>query len=351
MRRVNKQKLTGSLLRELFSKSVGLADGCCPKLNKRFAVLLVIFFFLSLNSNAQPVNENEAVRVDSGLVDLNVSVFSKNSKLQISSLQKNDFIIFENGNAEVITFFAEAETPFDLILLLDLSGSTQEKLKLIRKSSKKFIEAARPSDRIAIAAFTSVLKLITPFTDDRKLLKESIDRIEKPLGGTNFWDSLKLTLEHISDKEIKSRRRAIVVMTDGVDNALPGVRGDGSVTTFEGLLETIKRTDSIVVPVYLDTEKELLKKAPYLATPESYAIAREQLEQIAEESGSIVYKASKVEDLEGVYKQVIRDLGTVYSIGYQPTNNNRDGSWRELKVNLFNKPDLKVRTRRGYYAN
>jgi len=334
-----------------FSRPRFGARGNSSLLKGKFVVLLFVFSVLSFSSHAQPVSENETIRVDAGLVDLNVSVFNLKNKEKISALKKNDFAIFENGEAEEITFFAEAETPFDLVLLLDLSGSTENKLKLIRKSSKKFIEAVRPTDRIAIATFTSELKILTPFTSDRKLLKQSVDRIEKPFGGTNFWDSLKFTLENIVVKGKQTRRKAVVVMTDGVDNALPGVRGDGSQITFEDLLETVKRSDSIIIPVYLDTETELLKKAPYLATPESYTMAREQLAQIADESGSAVYRANKVEDLEGVYQQVIRDLGTVYSIGYQPANNKRDGSWREVKVSLINKPELKIKTKRGYYAN
>lgn len=86
------------------------------------------------------------------------------------------------------------------------------------------------------------------------------------------------------------------------------------------------------------------------ATQNAYALARQQLGQIAVESGGLLYHARKVEDLKGVYEQVIRDLGMVYSIGYQPKNRQRDGSWRNISVRLVNRPDLFARTRRGYYA-
>jgi hypothetical protein len=86
------------------------------------------------------------------------------------------------------------------------------------------------------------------------------------------------------------------------------------------------------------------------ASETTYTIARRQLAQLATESGSTVYQASRVEDLKGVYEQVIRDLGTVYSLGYRPANKLRDGKWRTVGVRLVARPDLSTRTRRGYYA-
>ncbi|HKC63811.1 MAG TPA: VWA domain-containing protein [Pyrinomonadaceae bacterium] len=290
----------------------------------------------------------ETVRIDTDLVDLNVSVFSRDTKNRVSELQQKDFAVIENGKAEEISFFASAETPFDLVLLIDLSGSTSDKLDLIRKSATRFVEAARPVDRISIVTFTDVPIVVSNFTTDRDKLKERIKQIAKPVGGTNFWDALSFVLRDVLGAKDRARRQAIVVMTDGVDNALPDVPGPGSVTSFDDLLETIKKSDAIVIPIYLDTEREEIKK--HRANEDAYRIARQQLSEIADESGSILYKARKLEDLKGVYEQVIRDLGMVYSIGYRPTNRERDGSWRNVVVRLVNHPELLARTRHGYYA-
>lgn len=322
---------------------------------KTFCLFYILTLFICVVAAdsicAQTVNDEDMIRVETGLVNLNVSIFNMNRKLKIEPLQQNDFSIFENGKSEEIKFFASAEAPFDLILLLDLSGSTAKKLKLIRKTSKKFVETTRPNDRIAIVTFSSEANVISTLTTERKLLFKKIEDIESPFGGTNFWDVLQFTLDKVVDKEAKERRTAIVVMTDGVDNALPDVRGDGSKISFEELLESVKRSEALIIPIYLDTEKETLKDTPYLATALSYQIARSQLSQIADESGSLLYYANKVEDLEGVYQKVISDLGTVYSIGYQPTDNSRNGSWRDVSVKLVNKPELRAKTKRGYYAN
>jgi Ca-activated chloride channel homolog len=297
---------------------------------------------------AQTPEPTDTVRIDTDLVNVSVSVFSRQSSLSKSALEQKDFAVFENGEPQEISFFASAETPFDLVLLLDLSGSTANKLKLIRTSSKRFVDAARPGDRIAILTFTEDIEVVSRLTPDHEALKTSIDQIEKPRGGTKFWDALRFVLEHIvSQSRAEGRRSAVVVMTDGVDNALPDVFGDGSVTTFAELIEIVRRSDTIVLPIYLDTVKE----GRHNGTPLSaYAQAKQQLSALASESGNTVYQARKVEDLNGAYAQVIKDLSTVYSIGYRPASRVRDGSWRAVAVQLVGRPDLVARARRGYYA-
>ena len=281
-------------------------------------------------------------------MNVSFSVFSRHSFLPKSALEQKDFAVFENGEPQEISFFASAEAPFDLVLLLDLSGSTADKIKLIRTSSKRFVDAARPGDRIAIVTFTEDVQVVSRLTLDREALKTSIDQIAKPRGGTNFWDALRFVLEHIvGQSRVEGRRSAIVVMTDGVDNALPDVFGDGSVTTFAELIEIVRRSDTIVLPIYLDTVKEGRHNG---TPPSAYAQAQQQLSELAAESGNTVYQARKVEDLNGAYAQVIRDLATVYSIGYRPANRVRDGSWRAVAVQLVGRPDLVARARRGYYA-
>jgi VWFA-related protein len=291
-------------------------------------------------------DEIETIRVDTELVDLNVSVFSRNTQYPVGELQQKDFAVLENGAPEEISFFASASTPFDLVLLLDLSGSS--KPDLIRKSANRFVKAARPTDRIGIVTFTDLPSIVSPLTTDHKQLIESIKKIDRPFGGTNFWDSLRFVVKNIFSTKDTSRRQAIVVMSDGVDNALPDVPGTGSTTSFEQLLEIIRASDTIIIPIYLDTEREMIKRKQ--GTQETFKIARQQLAQLAAESGSLLYHARKLEDLKGVYEQVISDLGTVYSIGYHPINKKRDGSWRTVSVQLVNHPELAARTRRGYYA-
>ena len=297
--------------------------------------------------HAQAPDPVDVVRIDTDLVNINVSIFNPKLRDAAIALQQKDFAIFDDGKPQEISFFAASDSPFDLVLLLDLSGSTADKVDVIRKSAKRFVEATRPDDRIAILTFTADIKTVSKLTLDRSALKKSIDYIERPSGGTNFWDALRFVLEHVTiQSRVERRRSAIIALTDGVDNALPDVFGEGSKTTFPELVEVVRRTDTIVLPIYLDTEKEA---NPHSTPPLAYAMAREQLVQLAEESGNLIYHARKVKDLDGVYQQVIRDLGTVYSIGYRPADTHRDGAWHSVNIQIAGRPELFVRARRGYY--
>ncbi len=327
-------------------------------LRSAFSLSLVIFCLSNARAQDEPPpiaqgspETIETISVNTELVDLNVSVFNRDPQRLVGELQQKDFQVLENGVAQEIAFFASAATPFDLVLLLDLSGSTVDKLDLVRKSARRFVEAARPADRISVVTFTNVPNVVSPLTFDRVELIKRIKKIKKPEGGTNFWDALRFVVERVFEKNADGqRRKAVVVMTDGVDNALPDVPGDGSMTSFEELLKIVGQSDTVVLPIYLDTEAEMVKEHRWYEVESTFSIARRQLGQLAAESGSLLYRARKVEDLKGVYEQVIRDLGTVYSIGYNPTNKQRDGSWRSIAVQLVNRPELAARTKRGYFA-
>jgi VWFA-related protein len=299
---------------------------------------------------AQAPDSIETIRVDSDLVDLKVSVVSLDPQKQSPELQQKDFLVLEDGKPQEIAFFATADSPFDLVLLLDLSASTKDKLKLIRRSAKRFVDATRPTDRVAVLSFTRSVQVVCPLTLDRSKLKDAIDDIEEPEGGTNFWDALRYVLAILRASASPLRRSAVVVMTDGVDNALPDVAGDGSETTFDELLSVIRNSETMVFPIYLDTEEQEVKRHPHLAPRASYAIARNQLALIAETCGTHGYRAAKLEDLENVYQQVIGDLSRVYSLGYKPSNSTRDGRWRSVTVQIVDRQDVAARTRSGYYA-
>jgi VWFA-related protein len=293
---------------------------------------------------SQTVAPDEVIRVNINLVSLNVSVYSNKLRTHVSTLEHKDFTVSEDGREETITFFATTDVPFDLVLLIDLSGSTSGKRQLIRETTQRFIRAARPFDRLAIVSFSDTTKVISPLTEDRAKLLESINKIDGA-GGSHVWDALKFTLDQVLGPQTLGRRRAVVFMTDGADNALLGFGLAGSIISFADLLEAVRRNDTLIIPIYLDTEA---------AEPFSrriYENARKTLALLAQESGGLYYTARKIEDLNGVYGQVIEDLGKVYSLGYKPTNEKHDGSWRTVRIQLPNRPDLMARARPGYYAN
>ena len=312
-------------------------------------MLSLLVFLVPAVCLGQIPDPAEAIRVDSNLVDLQVSVVGLHHTHPLPALEQRNFLVLEDGQPQEISFFAAADSPFDLVLLLDLSGSTSDKLKLIRRSAKRFVDATRPTDRVAVVTFTDMPLVACPLTLDRKLLKDSIDDIEKPRGGTKFWDSLRYVLATVLAPVKAGRRSAVVVMTDGVDNALPDVVGDGSRTAFEELLSIVRSSETLVFPIYLDTENEESQRH---RTPRSaFVIARDQLAQLAEACGSRTHRADKIKDLDDVYEQVIGDLARVYSIGYRPSNTSRDGKWRSVTVQILDRSDLRARSKPGYYTS
>ena len=290
----------------------------------------------------------ETIRIESDLGDLKVSVLGQPVVPPGQLLAQKDFRVFEDGVQQEIAFFAAADAPFDLVLLLDLSGSTSDKLKMIKRSAKRFVEATRPVDRIAIVTFSDRVALLSNFTWDRVELKRQIDKIRDAFGGTNFWDSMSYVLRELVPQNHGVRRSAVVVMSDGVDNALPDVAGPGSRITFEELISTLHNSEAIVFPIYLDTEKEDVTN--FHIPRAAYQMAREQLGQIALACGTNMYRAAKLKDLDQLYAKVITDLSRVYSIGYRPSNRTSDGKWRSVEVQLVELPAFSARTKRGYFA-
>lgn len=295
---------------------------------------------------ANEVDPNDVIKVETNLVSLNVSVFNSKLKTFVGALAKEDFRVLENNEEQTVTYFASTDVPFDLVLVIDLSGSTKEKRGLIKQSTLRFIETARPADRLAIVTFSNTTNLISPLTLDRGQLATSVLNMEGG-GGSHVWDAVKFALDDVLGPKTVERRRAVVLMSDGVDGLL--VRNskiEGSKTSFADLVEQVRQTDALIVPIYLDTEKDYSD----FGMKEEYENARRALNLLASESGGSYYRAGKISDLNGVYEQVINDLGKVYSLGYKPTKATRDSTWRRVEVSIVNRTDLVARTRPGYYA-
>jgi VWFA-related protein len=290
------------------------------------------------------VDPEDVIKTETSLVSLNVSVFNSKQKMFVGSLTKEEFRVMENDEEQTITYFASTHVPFDLVLLIDLSGSTRDKRDLIKKSTLRFIQAARPTDRLAIVTFSTDTSVVSPLTLDRAQLIASVANMDGT-GGSNVYDAVKFVLDNSLGPKSLERRRAVVLMSDGVDGNLYRFGPSrGSKTTFANLLEQVRQTDALIVPIFLDTSEGLS------FMKDEYDNARRTLDLLAQESGGSFYQARKISDLNGVYEQVINDLGLVYSLGYKPKNGKRDNSWRWVKVSVANKPDLIARTRPGYYA-
>jgi VWFA-related protein len=278
-------------------------------------------------------DENESLKIETKLVSLNVRVLTQDLKVPAGlKLTKDDFTVTEDGAEQEISFFSNTEQPFDLVLLLDFSGSTMEKRGLIKKAAQRLVEVVRPNDRVAVVAFATEITMVSELTSDKNALKAKIDDIDIN-GGSSIWDSLNFVYEKILKEKSVGRRSAIVFMTDGEDNSPEA--------TFADAIETVRHGDTTVFPVYIGPQgsNQFIRKS------------EQSLWMLAEESGGQLYKAKNIKDLSGIYEQVVNELGQIYSIGYEPKNQTRDGGWRNLTVKIKTHPEMIARTRRGYYAN
>jgi VWFA-related protein len=296
----------------------------------------------------QEVGEDEVVRVESDLVTANVSVVDRASGRGLTGLAAGDFRVFEDGVEQHIEHFESAEAPFDLLLLLDLSGSTARVTDTIRAAARRFVAATRSQDRVAIVTFAGEQSVVSPPTSDRTALYAAIDRIAPPKGDTRLYDSLDFALDYMTRHADPARRRAVILMSDGLDSTLPNVTGVGSTLPYNELRSRVQEFDGIVYTVWTSTEYEAF--SPEDIQPETFDLAHDRLEELAGAGGGAFYEVEKLEDLAGAYERVVADLGTVYSLSYRPTNKQRDGSWRAIRVTLPRHPNAVARGRRGYFA-
>jgi VWFA-related protein len=290
--------------------------------------------------------DENVLRIESQLVLLN-AIVSNSSGQPILDLQKEDFQVYEDKIQQEVSHFQTVKSPFNLVLLIDLSGSVRDKIRLIQRAALHFVQSIRPEDRVGIVIFSGITRVVSPLTNDREELRRRIETIDRPEGGTNFYDALKETLDLI-ENSVNGERNAIVIMSDGVDNALPNVPGTGSLITFDELNERVQESETVIFPIYLDTESEASDQFGSMMTM-AYAIARKQLQELSDATGGTMLYAKRVEDLEGHYDEVAAALRTIYSLGYYPSNSANDGSYRRIHVEV-KRDGAKVKSRRGYYA-
>jgi len=289
----------------------------------------------------------DVLKLEARLVNLNVHITDVNGKT-LPSLKKEDFVVYEDNVKQDVSYFEPVAAPLNIVLLLDLSGSTEHKIKVIKKAAQKFVDSLKPSDRIAVAGFTRRFFIIANFTTDHRLLKDRIGDIKNRHSGTAYYDAMWSTLDLLD--EANASRKAIVVLTDGVDNSLdhPDDSEFDPKHSFAEILARVEEADATIYPIYLDTEYETLGSSGRNGH-EAYATARSQLQALADQTGAMVFKAERAEDLEGVYQQVSAELHSLYSLAYTPKLIRTDGKWRRIGI-AVSLSGAKVRTKRGYYA-
>jgi len=298
--------------------------------------------------DTQEISEGDVIRVDSQLVTLNLSVIDRNTNRGIVGLSRNDFRLFENGAEQEILQFESSLAPFDLLLLIDLSGSTRDKVKLIRSAALRFVDAARSFDRIGVISFAASPALVSPLTLDRQSLRRRLNAMDTSTGDTKLYDATDFAMKELLQDTKNARRTAIIVMSDGLDGNIDGVQGEGSKLSYKDLLGRVQVFDGVLYSLWLNTEYESL--SPLDTQPEAFDAGHDRMQKMSDTGAGVFYEVDRLEDLAGAYERVVADLGTVYGLAYRPTDKVRDGKWRAIRVNV-DRASAVARGKRGYYAN
>src|SRR6266850_429635 len=301
-----------------------------------------------VSTGPEEISEGDVIRVDTELVSVNVSVVDRGTNRGVNDLTKDNFRLYEDNAQQQIAHFESASAPFNLVLLIDLSGSTTKVVDLIKAAALDFVEAARPFDRIGVITFAGGQVVVSPLTSDHEALRQRINAIQKPEGSTKLYDSLAFAMDEVFREARDSRRNAIVVMSDGLDSVMPNVTGEGSTLSYEDLLRRVKEFDGVVYSVWVKTQSYIPLSINDIQQ-ETFDDAHDDMKELADEGGGAFYECEELKDLAGAYDRVVADLGTLYTLSYRPTNKVRDGSWRTIRVNV-NRPNSVARGKRGYYA-
>lgn len=301
------------------------------------------------SNTPEEISEDDVIRVDTELVSVNVSVVDRGTSRGVNDLKLEDFRLYENNAAQQILHFESSSAPFNLVLLVDLSGSTAKVVDLIKSAALHFVDAARPFDRIGVITFAGSQVVVSPLTTDHALLHDRINAIQKPDGSTKLYDSLAFAMDEVVRETKDSRRNAIVVISDGLDSVMPNVTGEGSTLSYQDVVRQAREFDGVIYSIWTDTQAyEPL--SPGDIQQETFDLAHDQMKEIADVGGGAFYECFKLQDLAGAYDRVVADLGTLYTLSYRPSNKLRDGSWRAIRVTV-NRPSAVARGKRGYYAN
>ena len=279
------------------------------------------------------------------LVNIFATVRDKNKKI-VSDLKQEDFSLTEDNQSQKIAFFSKESTlPITLAMLLDTSGSEQYMIGSIQEAGSRFLDRVlRKGDEALVMSFDTDADLLSDFTDDRALLDRAVHRARVnvpgggmiagnpgPIGnqntpGTVLYDAIYLACSEKLNTE--AGRKAIIIVTDAQD--------EGSRVRIEEAVESAQRTDTVI---------HILLVADRHFGGGNMGAAR----KLSDETGGRVIVVSSEKKLAEAFDEISEELRSQYTLGYYPTNNERDGKFRKIKVETANH-DLRVLARKGYYA-
>jgi VWFA-related protein len=248
----------------------------------------------------------------------------------VMDLPKTAFQIYENGVLQQIKSFRKEDVPVSLGLIIDNSASMTDKRARVAAAALGLVQSSNPDDEVFIVNFDESPSLDADFTSDPKQLKKALARIDSR-GGTAMRDALRTAIEHLHGRN-KKDKKVLVVVTDGNDNS--------SLEPLDTVIRVAQQNEVLVYAIGLLSDE----------TPREAEKAKRALDSIARATGGQTYFPADVSEIDRIAPQIAHEIRNQYIVTYSPSNQELDGSFRQIRV-LVDSPGVKnIRTRSGYYA-
>ena len=322
-------------------------------------------------------DSDEEIRVETNLVTMPVSVLDRDGRF-VSGLAQRDFEIFENGQKQKIEYFQSVEQPFTVVLMIDVSPSTQFRIDEIQNAAISFVDQLRPADRVMVVAFDESVRVLSEPTNNRAQLRNAIYMAQFG-DGTSLYeavdDALNRQLRRIQG------RKAVVIFTDGVDTT-------SRRANYQSTIEDVEEADALVYPIRYNTQRGgwagggggnpnggwgnprsrrrsagwgnvigiiLGGQLPTISSggggsgtsSGEYETGRRYLEELALKSGGRNFEADSTMSLDSAFAGIAEELRRQYSVGYYPESVGQKGERRQIKVRVM-RPGLVVRAKNSY---
>jgi len=289
--------------------------------------LILLPFAISLFSVSAFGQGDDVITVDTSIVVMNARVTDVSGKA-VGGLNLKQFHVFEDGTEQAIQTFEAEETPFAAVILIDTSGSMEERVSLARAAAIQFLGGLRADDVASIYNFDSKVDLIQDFSNSHDMLDRIFEL--KAVGMTVLNDAIYKAAEVLSKRPEK--RRAIIVLSDGADTQ-SGKSAEKALRAALAVNATIYAVDMSA------TDLKASEKAQN----------RGALTTFADKTGGRYIETPGGIAMRDAFRRIVEELGQQYTIAYQPSNTAKDGKWRAIRL-VISRPNLTIRTRKGYNA-
>jgi VWFA-related protein len=324
----------------------------------RKCCLLTLLLIIAPSTYTQTPQQNaspEPIKLSTELVVLDIEVLARKTGRSVESLKKEDFSVYEDSVKQEIVHFSQDSLPLSIVLLLDLSGTTQPILPQIKDGALQALQRLKPEDEVALMAFAYRTQLVQDFSKDRELIVNKIENIMETtkVGGVTFLnEAIYQAATHLYKASNPASRRVIIAITDNHSNQMPR-HAHSEKEALAELFESGSSVCGIIVLSGLAKVDKILRYNPAFILI-SKVLSFGSIKTYADKTGGIVVGAKK-EEIETRFVAMIERLRTRYAIGYIPSNTKLDGRFRKIKLRLSpaienREGKLAILTRQGYYA-